>query len=98
MNLKAFTNFIRSDSSEDCYDKQMAIGQKTIHYKKNQTYIYKYTHQGYYTFEFFNSFYFNIVFKFAMKFSLVFICFINIFVSFSLVFILWTFLFSFDIV
>ncbi len=47
---------------------------------------------------FLNLFHFNIVFKFAIKFSLVFISFIHIFVSFSLVFILWTFLFSFYIV
>ncbi len=36
----------------------------------------------------FYSLYFNIVFKFATKFSLVFISFINIFVTFSFVFIL----------
>lgn len=39
--------------------------------------------QGYYSLEFFNLFYFNIVFKFAIKLSLVFISFRNIFVSFS---------------
>ncbi len=43
------------------------------------------TEQGYYSFEFLNSRFFFIVFKFAIKFSLVFIRLINIFVSFSLV-------------
>ncbi len=51
---------------------------------------------------FLNLFHFNIVFKFAIKFSLVFISFIHIFVSFSLVFILWThfylvFIYSFSL-
>ncbi len=60
--------------------------------------LYGSPHQGY-SFKYLNSFYFNIVFKFAIKFSLVYISFINICVSFSLVFILWTHVFfSFYIV
>ncbi len=43
----------------------------------NSINLYGSPHQSYYSFEYLNLFYFNIVFKFSIKFSLVFISFIN---------------------